>query len=754
MDCAGCAGTVDGIMSKIAGVVTYKINFSVSQLRVEFDRSKISQKRLMKEIERAGYPCAISTGSDEELLKALKRTDEAKDYRNRFLQSLVFSIPLFLVAEVIPSTDHHTALSTQLLPGLYLGDLLAFLLVVPLLWIGRKFYTSTYAAMRTFTTNIDTLITLGITAAFVFSTVSVIVGMARRSHKRPEAFFETSGELISFILFGRWLESAATGKTAEAMSSLLELTPRFAIRICDNIEEEVPLDLLRIGDVLRLSPSSRIAADGVVLEGAGNVDESMLTGESLPIYKVKGDRVSAGTLNIDGALKMQVDRLKSETQLSQIIKLMQDSQSQKAKVQLFADKVSSWFTPIVIGLAVSTFIFWVVVDPTRFAVHHILSARAGRVMLSLKLAVAVVVVSCPCALGVATPAAFMVGSGVASKRGILIKGSPVLEAVTGITDIVFDKTRTLTTGEMKVSFVYVIAQWQGQLLWQILSAAEAALGKAHPISSAVINHAATQGAKSCAVRISNFRNIASHGVACTASKDGTDHRLLIGNASLFAEQGIAIPTNPELPIPEEVQSDTQIYVAINDTFVATLTLSDTIKPDAKETIDALRSRHRIWMLTGDSHTAAQKVALALGIENIRSSYTVSQKQQFIAQLQAEGRKVMMIGDGINDAPALITATVGVSMIEGTQIAIDAADIVLTSQSLSTLPALLSLSRTTFNRIKLNLAFAFAWNLVAIPFAMGAFLPLRVYVPPALAGSLMALTCICIVLSSLQLRWTR
>lgn len=767
MDCAGCATTVDNLIHFVPGVVQYTINFAISQLQVSFNPIITDQAKIATVLNNGGYKTSIASNTQAELLESLKRSEDSTLFRRRFLQSLFFSIPLFLITDIIPHFEPSSILEKRLRPGLFLDDLLAFLLTLPILWLSRRFYLSTWAALRSRTTNIDVLVTFGITAAAGYSTLAVLVAIYKHQNGRPETFFETAGELVTFILFGRWLESSCSGWTAGTLSSLVQLTPQVAIRLSADLETTVAVDQLQTGDQVINRPGSQFSADGIILDGSGEVDESMLTGDRLPILKKPGDCVIAGTINLNGVLRTRVEKTGPDTQLSQIIELMKDSQSSKAQLQMLADCIAAYFTPIILVLSVATFLVWLELDPTRYIHKGMLDYASYRVMLSLKLAIAVVVVCCPCALSVATPAAVMCGIGVGSTEGILIKGAKVFENLNQVTDFVFDKTGTLTRGDMTVSTTRMAPNYRSRDmergLWQAIAAAEETLGRIHPISKALIDYARQFGDHT-GVAVKNLKNIPGRGLVCTIKSTDLywdSKTLVIGSRAFLHGCQIEVPTNTELMISgNECEGKTQVYFAIDSTsFAGTVLINDELKDDAKQTIEALQKLgRRTWMLTGDNSSAAARVAASVGIplSRVLSDQAVADKVSFIGDLQSVGKRVAFVGDGINDAPALGLADVGISLTGSSAIALECADVILMRpRVLIDVVVAVVLSNDVFRRIKYNLTFAFAWNLIGVPFAMGILLPVGLYLPPALAGLLMALSCVCIVCSSLLLRtWKR
>jgi Cu+-exporting ATPase len=677
------------------------------------------------------------------LLKSLSKSDEARQFQHLFFWSLIFALPIMFLALAMPliSTAYERL---EIASRLFLADFLLLILTTVMLAVcARRFYQSTWAALRHLQSNADTLITLGITVAYLYSVFAMATA---RPHHRPETLFETSAELVAFVLLGRWLEASATGSTTEAIAALVKLAPQSAVVIRDEREVTIPTDALLPGDLIMLHPGTLVPADAVVVSGSGDFDESMLTGESLPRPKTNGDQVIAGTRNLSGSLVCRVTLAGQKTQLQQIIQLISDAQTgERANVQMLADRVAAVFTPCVILLSLATFAVWYTLDPTEY-----LHKSHGRFYASLRFAIAVVVASCPCALVVATPAAVMVGTGKAASLGILIKGAQILERLTQITDIVFDKTRTLTTGEFAVvqsMFQMPLTNAEQLNIWRLIAAAECASGSVHPLGAAIIAHVAKMSSEQLP-KVQEFEYLPGRGIECKVD----DRVLVIGNRALLRLRDSSF------------SSDTQVLVSLDGVHVLSINLQDELRPGAKQIVAELQQTKQVWILTGDERSSAIPVAQLLGIPegHVRAGCSLQDKAQFIIDLQAQGKRCLMMGDGVNDCLALTEAHVSVSMQgAGTQVAVDSADVVLLGQErdstlLVKLMNVLALADATFRRIKLNLVLAFGWNLLALPLAMGMLVPVAgraIHLPPGLAGGLMALSCVGIIASSLMLkRW--
>ncbi|KAF2768865.1 heavy metal translocatin [Teratosphaeria nubilosa] len=801
------------------GIASVYINFATTRANITHTPSKIGLRAIVAKIEKAGYNALVADSDDNNAqLESLAKTKEIQDWWRAFRVSLTFAIPVFLISMVFPMFLPVLDFGSINFAGIWLGDLICLLLTIPVQFgIGRRFYVSAFRSIRHRAPTMDVLVVLGTSAAFFFSCAAMLVSIFVPPHSRPATTFDTSTMLITFILLGRFLENRAKGQTSRALSRLMGLAPSTATIYADPIaaakaaetwrsgaetnekarlekratasageEQAVPTELIEVGDVVILKPGDKIPADGTVTRGESYVDESMVTGEAMPILKRPGSNLMAGTVNSAGRLDFRVTRAGRDTQLSQIVRLVQEAQTSRAPIQRMADVVAGYFVPIIITLGLSTFVGWMMLShllPHPPAIF-MSEASGGKVMVCVKLCIAVIVFACPCALGLATPTAVMVGTGVGAEQGILVKGGGALETATKITHIVLDKTGTLTMGKMSVSEARLEGEWKQRqdLWWTIVGLAEG--GSEHPIAKAIC-----AGAKA-RLRIpadgtldgivGDFKATVGKGLSATVEPNTAINRqryiVLMGNTSLFRSQGIAVPTSPEdeydepphSTIPDASSSKkhrtesagiTTIHVAINNTHAGSIALSDTLKPSARACISALHNlRISASLVTGDQRATALHVASLVGIppENVHASVLPSGKQSIIEDLQAHGHVVAMVGDGINDSPALATANVGISLASGTDVAMEAADIVLMKgEQLMDIPASLHLSRTIFRRIKHNLLLSCIYNAIGLPIAMGFLLPWGITLPPLAAGAAMACSSVTVVVSSLLLKlWRR
>lgn len=809
------AEDLEGLLRKQPGVKSASINFGTSRATIQRDPQIIGLRATVETIEGAGYNAIISDSDDNNAqLESLAKTKEIMEWKRAVKISACFAVPVFLTSMLfpmfLPFLDYG---SLRILPGLYLGDLVCLGLTIPVQFgIGKRFYVSAYKSLSHGSPTMDVLVVLGTSTAFFFSCASMLVSFLIPPHSKPTTLFDTSTMLFTFISIGRYLENSAKGQTSKALSRLMSLAPSMATIYADPIaaakaaegwdvddekdarqsmegnaieEKVIATELLEVGDVVILRPGDKIPADGTVTRGETYVDESMVTGEAMPILKKKGTLLVAGTVNGAGRLDFVVTRAGRDTQLSQIVRLVQEAQTSRAPIQRLADTVAGYFVPIIITLGLATFVAWMVLShvlpyPPKVFLDH---ASGGKFMVCLKLCIAVIVFACPCALGLATPTAVMVGTGVGAEQGILVKGGAALETATKVNHIVFDKTGTLTVGKMSVSKADIKGEWgtdaKKNLWWSLIGLAE--MGSEHPIAKAIVGSAkehlrlGPEGHLDGSV--GDFEAVVGKGIVATVetalSRERTRYRVFIGNAEYLLSEGINVPdfvdepltpaatrsANPRAGTQTRSAGITTIHTAIDKTYTGTLSLSDTIKPSARAAVLALR---RLGMtasiVTGDTSSSALVVAAQVGIdpEDVHASAKPADKKAIIADLQARGKVVGMVGDGINDSPALASADVGIALSTGTDVAMEAASIVLMSTTdLLAIPASLCLSRAIFRRIKMNLAWACLYNLVGLPFAMGFFLPWGLSLHPMAAGAAMASSSVSVVLSSLHLKfWNR
>ncbi|KAI4165996.1 MAG: hypothetical protein LQ342_000427 [Letrouitia transgressa] len=815
------AAEFEDTLRSLPGVTSVLVKFSTStssRTTILYNPRETGLRALVESVERLGYNALIADVDDNNAqLESLAKTREIHDWRRAFLYSLCFAVPVFLISMIIPmfipSLDFGSV--HLLIPGLYLGDVVCLFLTVPVQFgIGKRFYRSAFKSLAHRSPTMDVLVVLGTSAAFFFSVAAMLVSILIHPHTRPSTVFDTSTMLITFITLGRWLENRAKSETSKALSELMSLAPSMATIYVDPMaaeeakeefdarkqinqkqaatnpsggsgamaEKVIPTELIEVGDVVILRPGDKIPADGRVIRGQSHVDESMVTGEPMAISKKKGSRLMAGTVNGDGLLNFRVTRAGRDTQLSQIVKAVQEAQTSRAPIQRMADTVAGYFVPTIIALGIFTFAAWMILshvlpNPPKI---FLMPESGGKVMVCVKLCISVIVFACPCALGLATPTAVMVGTGVGSKQGILIKGGATLETATKIGHLVFDKTGTLTLGKMSVTeskpeFLWEKSEEQRRLWWSLIGLAE--MSSEHPVGKAILSAAKKElgigSDNTIDGTVGSFTATVGKGISALVEPytytERKHYSVLIGNASFLMAHGLTFPdvAAPRLGSSRvgkqstHSSSTTQIYIAIDNTYAGVLSLSDSIKSSAYATIVALDKMNiTTSLVTGDQLPTAATVAEAVGIPrtNVHAGVSPDQKRDIIKNIQAQGVIVGMVGDGINDSPALATADVGIALCSGTDVAIEAADIVLMRpEDLLSVAASLSLSRSVFRRIKANLLWACLYNVIGLPFAMGfgLLLPGGIMLPPLAAGAAMAVSSISVTLSSLGLRlWKR
>lgn len=821
------ASHLESMLRKRKGSKAVKINFQTGRASVSYNPTQTGLRAIVETIEHEGFNALTAENEDNNAqLQSLAKTKEIQGWSRGFKISLAFAVPVFMTSMIfpmfIPFLDYGS-IKLPIIPGLWLGDVVCLLLTIPVQFgIGKRFYKLAFKSLRHGSPTMDVLVVLGTSAAFFFSVAAMLVSILTPPHSRPATTFDTSTMLITFIMLGRFLENRAKGQTSKALSRLMSLAPSTATIYSDPIaalkaveewdsteekseknapdkantasameEKTVPTELIEVGDIVILRPGDKIPADGTVIRGESYVNESMVTGEAMPILKSKGKLLMAGTVNGAGRIDFEVTRAGRDTQLSQIVRLVQEAQTSRAPIQRMADVVAGYFVPIIITLGLATFTAWMVLSHILPTPPHIFTdeASGGSLMVCVKLCIAVIVFACPCALGLATPTAVMVGTGVGAEQGILIKGGATLEMATKVTHVVLDKTGTLTMGKMSVSKADIQSkEWtldaaKLRLWWTLIGLAE--MNSEHPIARSIANAARSHlglGADGTLDgSVGDFAATVGKGISASVeaaiSPERKRYNVLIGNASFLRSKGVTLPFSPE----EERDADafatdasltiessskkaqsagtTTIHTAIDSLYTGALSLSDILKPSAPAAIAAL---HRMGVatsiVTGDQASTANHVASLLNIppQNVYAGILPSGKREIIEELQARGETVAMVGDGINDSPALATAHIGISLASGTDVAIEAADIVLMRPTeLLDIPASLQLSRSIFKRIKMNLIWACVYNLIGLPIAMGFLLPWGISLPPMAAGAAMACSSVTVVVSSLLLKtWRR
>lgn len=815
---ATVAKALEEKLTTLPGVISASLSLSTDRLSVVHQSGVIGLRAIVEAVEAEGLNALVADSQDNNAqLESLAKTREITEWRTAFRTSLSFAIPVFIINMILPMSLQSIDFGAlRLIPGLYLGDVICLALTVPIQFgIGKRFYVSAYKSIKHGSPTMDVLVILGTSCAFFFSVFAMLVSILMPPHTRPSTIFDTSTMLITFITLGRWLENRAKGQTSKALSRLMSLAPSMATIYSDPIavekateswakssdtpaskeaqaasstgstyeEKVIATELLQVGDIVILRPGDKIPADGTLIRGETYVDESMVTGEAMPVQKRLGSNVIGGTVNGNGRVDFRVTRAGRDTQLSQIVKLVQEAQTTRAPIQQVADTLASFFVPAILSLGLMTFVTWMVLshilpNPPKIFLQD---ASGGKIMVCVKLCISVIVFACPCALGLATPTAVMVGTGVGAENGILIKGGAALERTTKVTQVVLDKTGTITHGKMSVSRMSLSSlwekdNWRTNLWWSIVGLAE--MGSEHPVGKAILLNAKDELGLNPEGTIpgvvSDFQIVVGKGVNAVVEPESaaerTKYRVLAGNVKHLEENGVEVPSeaveaSERLDVASKTKlrsssaGTTNIFVAIDGEYTGYMCLSDTIKDGAAATISVLhRMKIKTAIVTGDQRTTALAVAAAVGIppENVYAGVSPDQKQTIIRQIQSQGEVVAMVGDGINDSPALATADVGVAMSSGTDVAMEAADVVLMRPTdLMLIPAALSLTRSIFLRIKLNLAWACMYNVIGLPIAMGFFLPIGLHLHPMMAGFAMACSSVSVVMSSLLLKlWKR
>ncbi|HLW61755.1 MAG TPA: heavy metal translocating P-type ATPase [bacterium] len=729
MTCASCVRRVERALSGVDGVAAATVNLATRQARVVFDPSVASLARLAAAVEHAGYKMGALAQTAGATPSPDRREAEAKreldDLRRKWLTSL--AVGLGMMALMVLPIRIDPALSAPVL--LIAGTIVQ-------VWAGRAIYTGAWDAARHGTTNMNTLVAVGTSVAYGYSAfVTLWPSLAERWGFPPHLYYETAVIIIALVLLGRWLEARAITQTGAAIKALAGLRARTARVIRDGVEVDVPVDAVLVGDRVRVRPGEKIPADGVIETGASAVDESLLTGESLPAEKGPGDPVIGATLNTTGTFVFRATKVGNESTLAQIVRLVEEAQGSKAPLQRLADTISSYFVPAILGLAALTFVGWLVFGPD------------GRLTLALQAAIAVLIIACPCALGLATPTAIMAGTGRAAELGILIRGGEALEQARRVDTIVLDKTGTLTEGSLRVTRVIPDAGFDERAVLGLAAAVE--VGSEHPIGRAVLARADALGLAPAPAE--GFESRAGRGVR--ARVGGRD--VALGNRALMLDLGIAVDGLEARAEALAREGATPMYVAVDGGPAGLIAVADTLKA---ESLDAVRTLHalglEVRMLTGDTRAAAAAIAAAVGIEPDHTLAEVlpADKAATIRSLQAEGHIVAMVGDGINDAPALAQADLGVAIGTGTDVAMAASDITLIGGDVRGIVTAIALCRTTVGVIRQGLGWAFAYNLLLIPVAMGVLYPvIHVLLSPVLAAAAMAMSSVSVVTNALRLR---
>ncbi|MGG3119173.1 heavy metal translocating P-type ATPase [Priestia megaterium] len=722
MTCAACSTRIEKGLNKLEGVTKASVNLALETASVEYSPSQIAPQDITQRVEKLGYGAKLKSEEKEE--EQSYREKELSKQKGKFWFSLILSVPLLWAM-----VSHFTFTSFIPLPHMLMNPWVQLALATPVQFVvGKQFYVGAFKALRNKSANMDVLVALGTSAAYFYSLYSSLKSLGSSAHT-DQLYYETSAILITLILLGKLFEANAKGRSSEAIKKMMGLQAKTAVVVRDGAEVEIPVEEVQKGEVIFIKPGEKVPVDGEIIEGQSALDESMLTGESVPVDKNVGDKVIGATLNKNGFLKIKATNIGKETALAQIIKVVEEAQGSKAPIQRLADYISGIFVPIVVGIALLTFFVWYIwIAPGEFAP-------------ALEKLIAVLMIACPCALGLATPTSIMAGSGRAAEFGILFKGGEHLEATHKIDTILLDKTGTVTNGTPELTDVRIAQGYKENELLQLVASAERL--SEHPLAQALV-----AGIKNKGIEIQDplsFEAIPGYGVKATVQ----ERELLVGTRKLMNQYKVNIDTALEEMTNLEQEGKTAMLVALDGKYAGMLAVADTIKATSKEAVSRLKEMGlEVIMITGDNRQTAQAIAMQAGIEHVIAEVLPEGKAEEVKKLQQQGKKVAMVGDGINDAPALALADIGMAIGTGTDVAMEAADITLMRGDLMSIADAIEMSRKTISNIKQNLFWAMGYNTLGIPIAAVGLLA------PWVAGAAMAFSSVSVVLNALRLQRVR
>ncbi|KLV31561.1 heavy metal translocating P-type ATPase [Priestia megaterium] len=722
MTCAACSTRIEKGLNKLEGVTKASVNLALETASVEYSPSQIAPQDITQRVEKLGYGAKLKSEEKEE--EQSYREKELSKQKGKFWFSFILSVPLLWAM-----VSHFTFTSFIPLPHMLMNPWVQLALATPVQFVvGKQFYVGAFKALRNKSANMDVLVALGTSAAYFYSLYFSLKSLGSSAHTN-QLYYETSAILITLILLGKLFEANAKGRSSEAIKKMMGLQAKTAVVIRDGAEVEIPVEEVQKGEVIFIKPGEKVPVDGEIIEGQSALDESMLTGESVPVDKNIGDKVIGATLNKNGFLKIKATNVGRETALAQIIKVVEEAQGSKAPIQRLADYISGIFVPIVVGIALLTFFVWYIwIAPGEFAP-------------ALEKLIAVLVIACPCALGLATPTSIMAGSGRAAEFGILFKGGEHLEATHKIDTILLDKTGTVTNGTPELTDVRIAQGYEENELLQLVASAERL--SEHPLAQALV-----AGIKNKGIEIQDplsFEAIPGYGVKATVQ----ERKLLVGTRKLMNQHKVNIDTALEEMTNLEREGKTAMLVALDGKYAGMLAVADTIKATSKEAVSRLKEMGlEVMMITGDNRQTAQAIGMQAGIEHVIAEVLPEGKAEEVKKLQQQGKKVAMVGDGINDAPALALADIGMAIGTGTDVAMEAADITLMRGDLMSIADAIEMSRKTISNIKQNLFWAMGYNTLGIPIAAVGLLA------PWVAGAAMAFSSVSVVLNALRLQRVR
>ena len=727
MTCAACSSRVERVLSKMEGVTKAEVNLATEDLHIDYDDSKLKIQDIIGKIEKAGYG-AYEVKEDTKIDDTDKE-DAINSLKKRIVLSLVFAVPLLYISMGHMMGAPLPSIIDPMKNAMNFA-LIQLILVIPVMIVGRKFFIGGFKNIVHLSPNMDSLIAIGTSAAFLYGIYAIVKIAGGDTHFSMDLYFESGATILTLITLGKYLEAKTKGKTSEAIKKLMGLAPKKATIIVDGVEKVISIDEVKVGDVILVKPGEKLPVDGEIVEGTTTIDESMLTGESIPIDKNIGDKVFGASINKFGMFKYKATKVGKDTALAQIIKLVEQAQGSKAPIAKMADIISGYFVPTVITLAVISSIVW---------------AISGKGLeFSLTIFIAVLVIACPCALGLATPTAIMVGTGKGAENGILIKSGVALEGAHKINTVVFDKTGTITEGKPKVTDIITKGLSEDELLRYASSAEK---GSEHPLGEAIVVAGVERGLE--LFEIESFKSVPGEGIVTLIN----DKNILIGNNKLMKNNNIDINSVENDVKLLASQGKTPMYMVIDGTLAGVIAVADTLKANSKKAVEALHKLGiEVVMLTGDNEKTAQAIAKEVGIDKVVSDVLPGDKANEVKRLQDEGKNVAMVGDGINDAPALAMANIGIAIGSGTDVAIESADIVLMRSDILDVVGAIQLSKATIKNIKENLGWAFGYNTLGIPVAMGILYafggPL---LNPMIAAFAMSFSSVSVLLNALRLK---